>query len=118
MVPVADRQLHRDESALASFAHDKGINLIRRAVLVLNQAGRHTAHELVLPARIDLALLPPQLPELQPAVRLWPLLDEPIVNRAFPDLDALERVLVQRCRTLEADPWRLQAHPHFPWVDA
>ena len=38
---------------------------------------------------------PPHSPELQPAERLWPLVDEPIANRAFADLDALETVLVE-----------------------
>ena len=28
-----------------------------------------------------------------------------MANRVFPDLDALEAVLVERCRTLAADPF-------------
>ena len=59
---------------------------------------------LVLPEGIELVFLPAASPELQPAERLWALVDEPVANRAFPDLDALEAVLVERCRTLEADP--------------
>lgn len=43
-------------------------------------------------------------PELQPAERLWPLVNEPVANRTFADLDALEEVLVTRCQTLRADP--------------
>ena len=61
---------------------------------------------------------PPASPELQPAERLWPLVDEPVANRAFPDLEALEAVLVARCRTLEADWARLKAHTHFHWWPA
>jgi hypothetical protein len=101
--------------ALATFARDEGIDAAHRAVVVLDQAGWHIAHDLVLPAGIDLVLLPAQSPELQPAERLWTLLDEPVANRAFPDLDALETVLVDRCRTLEADRARLKAHTHFHW---
>jgi hypothetical protein len=101
--------------ALAAFARDEGIDAAHRAVLVVDQAGRHVAHDLALPDGIDLVLLPAYSPELQPAERLWALLDEPVANRAFPDLGALEDVLVARCRALEPDPARLQAHTHFHW---
>lgn len=101
--------------ALAAFARDEGIDAAHRAVLVLDQAGWHLAHDLAVPDGIDLVLLPARSPELQPAERLWPLLDEPVANRAFPDLDALETVLVQRCRALEADRPRIKAHTRFHW---
>jgi transposase len=104
--------------ALATFARDEGIDATHRAVLVLDQAGWHLGHELVLPAGIDLVFLPPASPELQPAERLWPLLDEPVANQAFADLDALETVLVERCRRLEAQGPRLQAHTRFHWWPA
>jgi hypothetical protein len=72
----------------------------------------------VLAAGIALVLWPSSSPELQPAERLWPLVDAPVANRAFADLEALEAVLVERCRTLEADPHRLRAHTHYPWWPA
>ena len=101
--------------ALAAFAYDEGIDATHRAVLVLDQAGWHTSADLVLPDGIDLVFLPAASPERQPAERLWTLVDEPIANRTFADLDALEAVLVERCRSLEADPARLQAHTRFHW---
>ena len=101
--------------ALRTFARDEGIDAQHRAVLVLDQAGWHIAHDLAVPDGIDLVLLPARSPELQPVERLWTLVDEPIANRAFPTLAALEDVLVARCRTLEADPARLKAHTHFHW---
>ena len=101
--------------ALASFARDEGIDARHRAVLVVDQAGWHTSPDVVLPAGIDLVFLPAASPELQPAERLWTLVDEPVANRAFADLDALEAVLVRRCRTLEADPQRLKAHTRYHW---
>ena len=52
--------------ALATFARDEGIDADHRAVLVLDQAGWHIAHDLEVPAGIDLVLLPAQSPELQP----------------------------------------------------
>jgi hypothetical protein len=104
--------------ALATFARDEGIDAEHRAVLVVDQAGWHIAHALVLPAGIDLVLLPSYSPELQPAERLWTLIDEPVANRAVPDLGALEAVLVARCRGQEADPPHLKTHTHFHWWPA
>jgi transposase len=101
--------------ALATFARDEGIDAGHRAVVVLDQAGWHLAHDLVVPDGIELVGLPAPSPELQPAERVWPRVDEPIANRAFPDLDALADILVDRCRTLEADRARRQAHTHFHW---
>ncbi len=101
--------------ALATFARDEGIDATHRAVLVVDQAGWHTSATLVLPEGIDVVLLPSASPELQPVERLWPLVDEPVANRAFANFTELETVLVQRCRTLAADPQRLHAHTHFHW---
>jgi transposase len=101
--------------ALATFARDEGIDADHRAVLVVDRAGWHIGHDLVLPEGVHLALLPSYSPELQPVERLWPLVDEPVANRAFPDLEALEAVLVARCRTLETDRQRLKAHTRFHW---
>jgi transposase len=104
--------------ALAAFARDERIDAEHRAVLVVDQAGWHTTAKLAVPEGIDLVLLPPSSPELQPAERLWALVDEPLANRAWPDLDALEAVLVARCRTLEADPDRLHTLTRYRWWPA
>ena len=101
--------------ALATFARDEGIDAVHRAVLVLDQAGWHSSPRLAVPDGIHLVFLPSYSPELQPAERLWGLVDEPVANRAFPDLDDLEAVLVERCRVLEADRTRLKAHTSFHW---
>lgn len=101
--------------ALGAFAVDEGIDATHRVALVLDGAGWHTGAGLHLPDGIDLIRLPPVSPELQPAERLWSLIDEPVVNRHFATLDELEAVLVQRCRTLRADPVTIKAHTHFHW---
>lgn len=102
-------------AALAAFAVDEGIDVDHRAVLVLDGAGWHTSTQLVVPPGIDLVALPPASPELQPVERVWPLLDEPVANRTFADLDALEDVLVTRCQTLRADRPTIKAHTRFHW---
>jgi transposase len=101
--------------ALREFARDEGIGPERRAVLALDRAGWHASKELALPDGLHLAFLPAASPELQPAERLWPLVDEPVANRAFADLDELEGVLVERCRLLERDRRRIKAHTRSPW---
>jgi transposase len=40
--------------------------------------------------------LPPYTPELQPAERLWPLLNEGVANRPYHNIRSLDRTLVQR----------------------
>jgi len=102
-------------AVLAAFAHDVGIDAAHRAVLVLDGAGWHTSGTLVIPDGIDLVFLPPASPELQPAERLWPLVDEPVANRTFADLDDLEEVLVRRCRVLARDRRRIKAHTRYHW---
>lgn len=102
-------------AVLAAFARDEGIDATQRVALVLDGAGWHTSRALVVPVGIDLLRLPPMAPELQPAERLWPLVDEPVANRTFADLDELEAVLVARCQTLRADPALIKAHTLFHW---
>jgi len=102
-------------AALAAFAHDEGLDPQHRAVLVVDGAGWHASPELVLPDGIDLVFVPPASPELQPVERVWRLLDEPVANRTFADLDALENVLVTQCQTLRADLHRITAHTRFHW---
>jgi transposase len=101
--------------ALAEFARDEGIGPARRAVLALDGAGWHLAKDLVVPEGIHLVPLPPASPELQPAERLWPLVDEVIANRTFADLDALEAVVVDRVRTLRAEHRTVKRHTRYHW---
>ena len=44
-------------------------------MLVLDNAGRHTAPNLVAPDGIGLVYLPRYSPALQPAEHLWPILE-------------------------------------------
>jgi transposase len=104
--------------ALAEFARDEGIDATHRAVLVLDQAGWHQATDLRLPDGIDLLFLPAYSPELQPAERLWPLVNEAVANQAVADLTHLEDALVARCRSLRADRATVQAHTRFHWWPA
>ena len=98
---------------LAAFARETGAGRERHIVLVLDNAGWHGPEGLVVPDGISLVFLPPYSPELQPAERLWPLVDEPIVNRHVATLADLEAVVAERCRQLEAAA--IRPHTDFHW---
>ena len=104
--------------ALATFARDEGIDAAHPALLVVDQAGWHVSPKVVLPEGLHLAFLPAYSPELQPAERLWGLVDEPLANRAFATLDDLEAVLEERCRALEAQRDRLRTLTSYHWWPA
>lgn len=74
------------------------------AVMVLDGAGWHTSGQLTVPPNIQLALLPPYTPELNPAERLWHFVREATSNRTFATLDELETILCERCLQLDAQP--------------
>jgi transposase len=102
--------------ALAEFARDEGIDAEHRAVLVLDNAGWHTAKTLVLPDGIDPVFLPAYSPELQPAERLWGLVDEAVANRVVADRTELEQRLIDRCRVLRADHRKaIKARTRYRW---
>lgn len=100
---------------LASFARDTGAGRDRIILLLLDGAGWHTEPGLAVPDGIHLVYLPPYTPELQPAEHLWPLVDEPIVNRHFDTLDDLDAILAERCRTLRQDRRLIAANTTFHW---
>jgi transposase len=101
--------------ALREFAAFVGASDTRQIVLVLDGAGWHVAHDLVVPPGIRLEFLPPKSPELQPAERLWELTDETIANRVQSDLNEVVELVVARCRALQDDPDRVRAQTLFYW---
>ena len=101
------------EALLAAFARRTGAGRGRHIVLVLDNAGWHGPKGLAVPDGITLVFLPPYSPELQPAERLWPLVDEPIANRHLASLDELSTILAERCRQLDAAI--LRPHTDFHW---
>ena len=82
---------------------------------MLDNAGWHTEPHLAIPDGVRLVYLPPYSPKLQPAERLWPLLNEQVANRHFHTLADLEVVVAQRCLTLDKDRTTIANHTHFEW---
>jgi hypothetical protein len=67
----------------------------------------------VVPEGLRLVFLPPYTPELQPAERLWPLVDEPTANTCFETLADIDAVLADRCRQLSNDQSQVAQQAHF-----
>jgi hypothetical protein len=102
-------------AALANFAHDQGVGPTKQIVLVLDGAGWHSGTAVRVPDGLHLVPLPPYSPELQPAERLWPLVNEPLANRAFDSLAALDTVLGERCVYLADHPELVRGYTAFHW---
>lgn len=100
---------------LADFAQHFGLGQHKHVLLSVDQAGWHTSDKVVLPEGLHLEFLPPYSPELQPAERLWSILDEPIVNRIFEKIEDLEQVLCDRCCALLKQHEFIRGLTHFHW---
>lgn len=85
---------------LETFAEEVGVGENKIILLVQDNAGWHRSPKLQVNEGIFVDFLPPYSPELQPAERLWKLVDEPLVNRCFDTIEDLEDVLEQRCCVL------------------
>ena len=106
---------HWFNQALATFAEQVGAGDDKQILWVLDGAGWHRCKNLMAPEGIHLEVLPPYSPELQPAERLWRLADEPLANRCFDRLEALEDVLEVRCRTLLTMQPEIKALTNYHW---
>ncbi|TVQ86447.1 MAG: IS630 family transposase [Deltaproteobacteria bacterium] len=102
-------------ATLAAFAEEVGAGPHRRIVLVLDGAGWHTSKKVVVPEGIHRVFLPPYSPELQPAERLFPLINEALANKTFDSIEHLERVLADRLAALDGDPLLVSDHTRFHW---
>jgi hypothetical protein len=89
-------------TALAEFARAMGAGAEKRIVLTLDQAGWHTSAKVAVPDGITLVPLPARSPELQPAERLWGLVDEAAANQMWETLGTLQAAVVERCRAVRA----------------
>lgn len=101
--------------ALAEFATAVGAGGEKRIVLVLDQAGWHASKRVAVPEGMTLVFLPARSPELQPAERLWGMVDCAVANRVWERLDELEGAVVARCRALRKQRERLRSALGYHW---
>jgi transposase len=99
-----------------SFALDAGISEKKKVLLVEDNAGWHRSKKAKIPDGIIVEFLPAYSPELQPAERLWTLVDEPLVNEYFETIEELEEVLVLRCNVLREMKAEIKNLTHYHWL--
>ena len=79
------------------------------------ELGGTLAVQLEVPEGIHLVPLPPYSPQLQPAERLWPLVNEPLANQAFKTIAEVEELVIQRCRRLLVQQRLVQGLTFYHW---
>lgn len=100
-----------------SFARDAGISHDRLLLLVQDNAGWHRSQKVKIPVGITLEFLPAYSPELQPAERLWSLVDEPLVNQHFETIDQIEELLIKRCNILTTMKEEIRNLTNYHWFN-
>jgi transposase len=90
--------------------------LKKKAFLVEDNAGWHRSHKAKIPEGIRVEFFPPYSPELQPAERLWTLVDEPLVNQHFETIDEIEDLLVRRCNVLSEMKEEIRDLTNYHWL--
>lgn len=119
LLPYVNTELF--SRVLKDFADHFGVGKQKRVILPLDQAGWHMSQQLQVPDGIHLLPLPPYSPELQPAERVWTLVNEPLVNQAFDSINEVEEIVYQRCcRLLKQQELirGLTSYHWFPLVNA
>ena len=87
-------------------------------MLVEDNAGWHRSKKAHIPEGITIEFLPPYSPELQPAERLWTLVDEPLVNEHFETINEIEELLVKRCNVLREMKEEIRNLTHYHWLNS
>lgn len=106
----------RMAEALAAFAARADPRAEKVLVVLVDNAGWHTAGRLAVPGNVRLHFLPPCTPELQPVEPLWPLVRETAANRSLGRIDRLRDVLRVRPGYLARNPELVRRVVGFHWA--
>lgn len=71
--------------------------------------------KLEVPEGIHLLQMPPYSPELQPAERLWPIVNEAFANQALETISQLEELVEQRCQKLLRQKELIRGLTFYHW---
>jgi hypothetical protein len=89
------------------------------AVLILDQAGWHTAAKLCLPENITILTLPPKAPELNPVENVWQFMrDNWLSNRIFQSYEQIVDLCCDAWNRLREQPWRIMSIGLRDWANA
>ena len=73
-------------------------------ILIMDGAGWHQSKNLIIPRNIQIVLLPPYCPELNPVERLWKYIkNNTIKNKVFETLEILEDEICDFIKNLTSD---------------
>jgi len=90
--------------------------LKKKVLLVEDNAGWHRSKKVEEIEGMIVEFLPPYSPELQPAERLWSLVDEPLVNQNFETIDEIEEILEKRCIILNNMQKEIRNLTNYYWL--
>ena len=110
MVSTAAMQAMLDEiaKAVAPKAH---------AVILMDQAGWHCAHDLVVPDNLTLAFLPPYSPEFNVIEQAWLHLKErDLSHRVWSDYDDILDAVCEAWNKLIDEPGRIKSLTNADWL--
>lgn len=88
----------------------------KKVLLVEDNAGWHRSKKIKEIEGLTVEFLPPYSPELQPAERLWTLVDEPLVNQSFETINEIENILIQRCNILNDMQKEIKNLTNYHWL--
>lgn len=80
-----------DTACMNVFLEELAEEIKEDFILIMDGAGWHKSKDLIVPKNIQIILLPPYCPELNPVERLWRFIkDNKIKNKVFETLKNLE----------------------------
>ena len=87
------------------------------AVLLMDQAGWHMSHHLVVSTNITIMPLPPKCPALNPVENIWQFMrDNWLSNRVFTSYDAILDHCCEAWNKLVNQPWHIMSIGRTPWA--
>ena len=93
------------------------VSLGAHAVLMVDQAGWHSAHDVIVPANITLLPLPPSAPELNPVENVWQFMrDNWLADRIFSSYDDIVDHCCEAWNRLIDQPWRIMSIGLREWA--
>ena len=109
-------KVERMTEALAAFAAHADPAAAKLLVLIVDNAGWHTAKRLDVPGNVRLHFLPPCTPELQPVEPFWALVRVAAANDTFARLTDLRRRIGRRCKWLAGHREIVRGAVGFRWA--
>lgn len=86
-------------------------------LMIMDGAGWHKAKDLEIPPNIEIVILPPYSPELNPVEQLWKNIKMiGFYNKIFDNLDALEEHLVKELYKFENDVDTVKSITSWDWI--